>query len=294
MTKQEGWRYEWHIGAAMERAKYLSEVSELPAVLLYKQLTFELLDIQPGHWVLDVACGTGQDAIWLARRVGDEGKVIGVDINQGLIEQAQHEFADLDLPLVFRQADMCQLDFEANRFDGCRTDRALQHLEDPEIAIAEMVRVTRPGGRVVVSEPDWETRVVDSRDDRALTRKILNYWADTRKRGWIGHQLPALFNECGLVDIMVYPVTMIGPLREYDWELDSIALVKSAEGASRAGLITPQEAEIWLHNLREAERAGSFFAHLGGFIVSGQKPVQKHHRPEHLRMQKQIDKQDTG
>ncbi len=268
---QTQWRHNWNQSAAKQKGNYLSQANKISAVKKYKQQTYEVLSIKEGDYILEIGCGVGDDAIAMAEQAGSSGKIIAIDVEQGMIEQAIERTKDLELALEFRQGNVCNLDFEDNQFDGCRTDRALQHLKNPHQALAEMVRVVRPEGQLVVSEPDWGTLVVDSRTDHTLTRKILNYWADTRKSGWIGRQLPGLFEECGLVNIEVQSISISGVMRNYDWEFDFIAIAKSAEGAKNDGLITLDEAHSWLQNLKEAEKIGRFFAHLGGFMVSGQK-----------------------
>ena len=70
-----------------------------------------------------------------------------------------------------------------------------------------MVRVTRPGGLVLVYEVDFETLVIDA-PDRALARKIMNTGTDGFRNGWLGRQIPALFQEAGLLDVCVHPETL--------------------------------------------------------------------------------------
>ena len=66
-----------------------------------------------------------------------------------------------------------------------------QHLEYPRQALRELVRVTRPDGRIVVFDTDWETLTVDA-DDIATTRAILQAKCDLLRHGWIGRQLAGL------------------------------------------------------------------------------------------------------
>jgi SAM-dependent methyltransferase len=249
----------------------LRRAYQLPAVQEYKAQSFALLRPQAGSCLLDVGCGVGEDSCRLAEQVGPIGRITGVDTNPGLIEQARVRAQELALPVQFCLGDIYALDFAANQFDGVRADRVFQHLDHPQLALAEMARVTQPKGWVVVSEPDWETLVVASPDARALTRRIVHYWADSRADGWIGRRLPALFRGCGLVNIEIHPISISGPLTDYDWALDFLALAKSATGAAKAGLISPAEARTWLEHLQDAEGRGLFFAHLSGFIVAGQK-----------------------
>jgi ubiquinone/menaquinone biosynthesis C-methylase UbiE len=88
--------------------------------------------------VLDVGAGAGDDLRALAELVSPGGRVVGVDLNPTSAE--------------VQRADACALPFADGTFDACRCDRTLQHVADPQKALAEMVRVTKPGGTVVVSE----------------------------------------------------------------------------------------------------------------------------------------------
>lgn len=279
IQQQDGWdrtSEQWSgKGASEQKANYLSWADNFPPVKKYKRQTFDALDITEGDYILDVGCGRGNDARAMAEQVGRSGKVIGIDIDPGLIDDVVKLTQGLKLPLEFREGNVYSLDFKDNTFDACRTDRTLQHLENPQKALTEMVRVLKPGGRIVVSEPDWGSLTLNiPANERDLTRKIINYWADTRTSGWIARQLPGLFEECGLVHIEVEAISISGAMRAYNWspKVDFIALVKSAAGATSDGLITQDEADMWLQNLKKAEETGHFLAHLGGFMVSGQKP----------------------
>jgi ubiquinone/menaquinone biosynthesis C-methylase UbiE len=84
------------------------------------------------------------------------------------------------------------------------------HLDNAPRASAEMTRVVKPGGHVVVYDPDWETLIVDA-PDRNLTRKILNFGYDRLVNGWSGRRLVQLFRE--LIDTTVDPRTFIS----MDW-----------------------------------------------------------------------------
>src|SRR6202023_1920244 len=86
--------------------------------------------------------------------------------------------------LEFRQGDAHHLPFPDLTFDACRVDRVLQHLEDPQRAIAEMARVLKIGGRIAAAEPDWDTLVIDV-PDRSLARqkRFFNNTTDIAGRG---------------------------------------------------------------------------------------------------------------
>jgi hypothetical protein len=82
------------------------------------------------------------------------------------------------------------------------------HLEAPERALAEMIRVCRSGGKVVVFDFDWDTLVVDH-PDRPLSGKILALMADSLRNGRIGRRLAGMFESAGLGEISITPHTVL-------------------------------------------------------------------------------------
>src|SRR5207302_1676005 len=111
--------------------------------------------------------------------------------------EAVRRAGESGLPVEFSLGDAGHLPLANGAFDGCRAERLLMHLRDPAAALAELCRVARPGGRVVVAEVDSGSRVLDA-PDRAVTRKILDHYCDSLPNGWIGRQLPRLFRQAGL------------------------------------------------------------------------------------------------
>jgi ubiquinone/menaquinone biosynthesis C-methylase UbiE len=172
--------------------RYLDTASGLVQTQQFKQRTFALLNVQAGMQLLDVGCGTGDDVRALAQLVGGTGRVVGVDKSETMVAEAHKRSEGEDLPVEYYVSDAQRLPFAAQTFDGCRAERLFQHVEFPRQVLAEMVRVTRPGGRIVVLDPDFGTLALSSQD-RAATRELLHFACDSRIRnGWIGRQLPAL------------------------------------------------------------------------------------------------------
>jgi ubiquinone/menaquinone biosynthesis C-methylase UbiE len=246
--------------------RFLDEASAQDSVRAYKRATYALLDVREGQHILDVGCGTGEDAQALARLVGAAGQVVAVDSSQVMIAEATRRAENLGLRLQFQLADAHHLDFPDNAFDACRCDRSFMHLENPGQALREMVRVARSGGRVLVYEVDFETLTVDARD-RRLGRKMVNFWCDGFRNGWLGRHVPALFQETGLLEINVVPATLRIP---YTIATQMIG-GQMVERARAAGVLSADEARGWLQELREAEENGRFFGTLTGFIVVGRK-----------------------
>jgi ubiquinone/menaquinone biosynthesis C-methylase UbiE len=247
--------------------QYLDTVSRQPDVQAYKHHTFTLLGVQAGHHLLDVGCGTGEDVRALARLVGSNGRVVGLDIREELIAEARKRAADTEVK--FYVGDIYRLNFADNTFDGCRADRVFQHLSDPHKAVVEMMRVVRSGSSVVVADPDWETLVIDSAD-RAVTRRILNFNCSFFAHGWMGRQLPGLFRRAGLREVTTIPVTHV--VTDFALADHLFFLQDTVKEAQAAGLITNSEVIAWLDDLTRASREGCFFSALTLFVVGGRKP----------------------
>jgi ubiquinone/menaquinone biosynthesis C-methylase UbiE len=247
---------------------YLDGVSEQIDVQMYRRHSFTLLDVQVGHHLLDVGCGTGEDVRALAQLVGNNGRVVGVDIREQLIAEAHDRIAGTDFPLEYRVGDIYRLDFPDSTFDGCRADRVFQHLTEPHRALAEMIRVARSGASVVAADPDWETFVIDA-PDRAVTRRILDFNSDTFAHGWMGRQLPGLFKQAELREITIVPVTHV--VTDFALADYLFFLQDTAESAQAAGVITHAEAIAWLDDLTQTSQEGRFFSALTLFVVGGRK-----------------------
>ncbi len=111
-------------------------------------LFIERLGIRPGEAVLDVACGTGNLAIPAARA---GARVTGVDIAPNLIAEAQREARAAGLPVAFEVGDAEALPYTDGQFDTTVSMFGAMFAYRPERAAAELLRVTRPGGRIAMA-----------------------------------------------------------------------------------------------------------------------------------------------
>ena len=110
------------------------------------------LDLKRGDRVLDVACGTGQLAVELARRVVPSGSVIGVDAAEEMVARATAISIRTGLPVSFQTGSAQALPFPEATFDAVTCTLAIHHLADPGHAVEEMLRVLRPGGRLLIAD----------------------------------------------------------------------------------------------------------------------------------------------
>jgi demethylmenaquinone methyltransferase/2-methoxy-6-polyprenyl-1,4-benzoquinol methylase len=109
-------------------------------------------DVAAGEAAIDVCTGTGDLAFALQRRVTVSGRVVGADFAENMLERAREKAADRGEPVEFVQADALGLPFADNTFDGATVAFGIRNVSDLSAGIAEMARVVRPGGRVVILE----------------------------------------------------------------------------------------------------------------------------------------------
>jgi len=244
---------------------FLDEANKLTSAIAWKPLMLDGLCLKSGARVLDIGCGLGTDAFDLATKVGPGGHVTGVDFSESLIGEAIRRGAGLNLPVSFEVGDAQALRFPHHAFDVVRTERMLMHVPDPQLALSEMARVLRPGGRMAVHDFDWETQFCDS-PYKETTRKIALAFCDGLKNGWIGRCLPRLFREVGMIDVSTSFQTVTIPF-------DFLQLLFGGHVARAVanGVISEQEADTWWTNLAQADADGIFLYGFTAFVVSGVK-----------------------
>jgi ubiquinone/menaquinone biosynthesis C-methylase UbiE len=112
-----------------------------------------LAEIKPSDTVLDIGTGTGVVALQVSKIIGGNGKVLGIDLSEGMLATAEAKAEKLKLgqKVGFSQMDAEALDFRAEKFDVVVSLFALLHFPNPQIALKEIHRVMRPGGKLVVA-----------------------------------------------------------------------------------------------------------------------------------------------
>ncbi|HSD61649.1 MAG TPA: bifunctional demethylmenaquinone methyltransferase/2-methoxy-6-polyprenyl-1,4-benzoquinol methylase UbiE [Burkholderiales bacterium] len=119
---------------------------------LWKRFTVETAGIRPGERVLDIAGGTGDLALAFRRRLGDSGEVWLTDINRSMLEVGRDRLLDAGVNLPAVQCDAERLPFRSGHFDCVTVAFGLRNMTRKNAALAEMLRVLRPGGRLLVLE----------------------------------------------------------------------------------------------------------------------------------------------
>lgn len=248
-------------------ANYLSTSNTLDKVLAGKAHRARYLG-ERARTVIDLGCGTGDMIALLA--VNDAlRRIVGVDLNVDLLNRVSARCGDPRVETL--QADAGDLPFADGEFDAALIERTLQHVEEPARVIREAVRVTAPGGTVLVVEPDWSTLGIDGISNRAMTDTVLGAVGSLVRHPFVGRGLRGLMNRAGLVDIRIdvefheTPSLKIARL---------LGLLDEGVAEIRAtGTVPTRIIESWQDGLVAAEANGDFSASLGLFVAAGTVPA---------------------
>lgn len=251
--------------------EYLQAIGNFLSKL--KARTYSGMQTKAGDTVLDVGCGPGIDTMALSRIVGPTGQVYGVDCDRMMILESENRAKKEGVSawVKHRHADATSLPFNTEYFDSCRSERLFQHLLNPAMALSEMVRVTKIGGRVVVLDADWGSLSTDN-DEVDVERRLSYFFTEHMlNNGFSGRQLFRLFKNQGLHNIAfeIYPVIVTNYVF---WRqmvgADDIELKAVAEN-----IITEAELYRYQTNLAQAEADGRFFSYCCMTLVSGEKTI---------------------
>jgi demethylmenaquinone methyltransferase/2-methoxy-6-polyprenyl-1,4-benzoquinol methylase len=134
------------------RYDLMNDLMSLGLHRLWKAFAVGVARVRPGERVLDIAAGSGDLARAFARRVGPRGEVWVTDINRRMLERGRDRLIDAGCLAPAVQCDAERLPFPGGTFDCVSVAFGLRNMTHKEVALAEMARVLRPGGRLVVLE----------------------------------------------------------------------------------------------------------------------------------------------
>jgi ubiquinone/menaquinone biosynthesis C-methylase UbiE len=258
-----------------EKAKniveFLEERAQYPDQIQVNYTLRDILNPQNGDHILEVGSGSGVLCRLMARNLSPGGRITGIDISPEIVKLSQ-EFAhkeNLNDLITFEVGKASELIYPDGSFDGAFAARLMLYITNPLDVIAELARVVKSGGRIVLMDWDFETLVVDH-SDRELTRRIF-HWRNDHKDGnnWSGRQLFRLLKLRGLKEITVFPVVTIAT---DDNSSLTQSLWHAASGALEQGIITTKEHESWVSELKSSINNQQYFASIVYFIVRGLLP----------------------
>jgi demethylmenaquinone methyltransferase/2-methoxy-6-polyprenyl-1,4-benzoquinol methylase len=177
----------------------------------WRERAADRAELAPGDRALDLCCGTGDLALELAGRVGPGGEVVGCDFSEPMLELARAKAAERGAAVGFEWADALALPYEDSSFDAVTVGFGVRNLSDLNRGLAEMSRVLRPAGRLVILEMTqpqrpplstffslWFDRIVPGLGSLAGDRDAYTYLPQSVKRFPAPYGLAARMDAAGL------------------------------------------------------------------------------------------------
>ncbi|MGV9823703.1 methyltransferase domain-containing protein [Nocardia xishanensis] len=239
--------------------------AELPGIRRMRQWAHEALAVRAGERALDIGAGTGSEVMVFAERVGEDGAAVGLDPNPMMLAIALRRAEAAGSAARLVHGSVYHLPFPDASFDAVRCERVYQHLDDPAAATAEIARVLRPGGRVLLIDSDWYTAITHPGDPEvvaalgaAMLAETPNPASGRRLRGLLAAGGFAIDDQ-GSEAVIWDPVTA-RPLFE-----------QMNEQAVRQGTVTREEYDRLIAELDAGIERGDFHFSVTMFAVLAHK-----------------------
>src|SRR6478752_5037463 len=254
-----------------DAADWLVAMYTTPDIVAQRATVLELLDLRAGERVLDVGVGPALLAAQMAEAVGPTGAVHGIDVSEQMLAAARNRVAQLPkgharVALVASSADA--IPYLDESFDVVVSTQVFEYVPDIPAALAEVRRVLRPGGRLLLLDTDWDSIVWHSTDRDRMAR-VLATWERHLADPYLPRRLPAELRTAGfhVAPPIVVPLLNVG-FEERTFSAGLIGLVGSyVEG--RDGWSADAVGE-WRDDLRSL--AAAYFFSLNRYVFCARKP----------------------
>ncbi|MEK6439626.1 methyltransferase domain-containing protein [Pseudonocardia sp. T1-2H] len=227
-------------------ARLIERVYRSPDVVEQRARSLALLAPQPGETILDVGSGPGFLLASLAEAVGTDGAVHGLDPSAPMNAVARGRTSRFPWVSV-DEGDALALPYADATFDAAVSTQVYEYVRDIPAALAELRRVVRPGGRVLLLDTDWDS-VVWHTADRALHRRIMAVWDEHLADPHLPCTLPGHLRRAGfrLTGRSIVPI--FNP--SYDPDSFSVLTIRTVGGyvRGRSG-ITDADVDAWAADL---------------------------------------------
>lgn len=240
---------------------------QAPGFVRMVRTLVEGVALRPGETILETGCGSGVIARWLARHTQGAHRITAVDINRYLLHEAEALAGKAGLRdvITFQEGNGERLPFADNRFDATLSVTVMEE-GDADRMLAELVRVTRPGGRVavIVRGEDWPTQLALPLRAEVMAKAARAMGAGAAEGGCADASLYRRFSAAGLTQVQCVP-----QLAVYD-DPDHI-VVQYYQGRLLSAL-TPAEVEEWQAAMAQARAQRSFVLAVPHHCAIGTRP----------------------
>jgi SAM-dependent methyltransferase len=246
-------------------SRFLDVAATQPEIRESREAIRRRLDPQAGEVVLDVGCGLGHHACLIASQYSAV-RVLGLD-REAVVESAAERADELGVDVEWIAGDAESIPLPDDSIDACMTERVLKYLPDPALAMDEIARVLKPGGRFAGFELDYDATVLGGSPDAAPM--VLDVLRESVGEARMGRRLPCLLHEAGLTNISCRPLAF-----SPSWEIQDAIIGNTLREAVSQGRLLEDRVDAWLERHQRAFELGLFSAAFVGCIVAASMPVE--------------------
>ena len=250
-------------------ARKQEQLAKTPEMVAQRQALHTTLDLQHGEHVLDVGSGNGIMVREMAERVRVRGTATGADTSEVMVTMARGMCSEIP-NVLFEQADATSLPFSDQTFDAVTLAQCLCFVPDVDAALGEMYRVTKPGGRAVMLESDWDSLVWNCAD-QVLMDKMLSFITSVYSDPYLPRTLTPRLKRAGFHVSGCDSFVIVNQTQDSNNMAGQyIEGIKSlAEASDR---ISGEELRQWLEDLKEKDRSGEFFFSFNRYVFTATRP----------------------
>ena len=253
-----------------EEARKLEAVYLTPDVVAQRREVLGLLALAPGERVVDVGSGPGLLAVEMAAAVGPTGRVCGIDVSDSMLALARgRETAPGSAPVEYLSGGVEHIPYPDGAFDVAVSTQVLEYVPDIPAALAEIRRVLRPGGRLLVLDTDWDS-IVWRCGDRERMRRVLVAWEQHLADPHLPRRLTGELAAAGFDPDAPRVLPLLNVGFDPDTYSAGIMAIIAAYVVGRDGL-TQDEVDAWAADLR-GQGDGAFFS-LNRYLFGATRPA---------------------
>ncbi len=193
-----------------EQARSVERMYLTPDVVRQRGLTLDSLAVKPEEKILDIGVGPGLLLRDIARLVGPLGRACGIDVSAAMVTMSQTRVADLT-QAECKMGDATALPYSDGYFDAVVSTQVLEYVDDIDLALSEIHRVLRPGGRCVIVDTDWNSVVMNTARPERL-EMMMRVWDRHLVHPFLPSRLPQYLRRAkfDLMAAQIIPMLQIG------------------------------------------------------------------------------------
>lgn len=250
-------------------ARMLERMYTAPEIALQRALVLHSMALRAGEVVLDVGPGPGFLATDMAAIVGPSGVVSGIDQSEPMVAMSRERCRD-QAWVDMQVGEATELPFRDGVFDAAVATQVYEYVQDVDLALHELFRVLRPGGRAFIVDTDWGS-IVWNTSDRLRMRRVLDAWDEHLADPHLPSRLTEKLRRAGFQIVRRDVNPMFNP--EYSANSYSAGILEGIQAfvPGRQGL-TRADAEAWAADLRALGEAGEYFFSVNRYLFMAVKP----------------------